>query len=527
MPSPLSLARLCFVIVLAVFYALATLVLVVHGLRLLWLSLARLTTSPEAEAPEPPSWPRVCVQLPVYNEPEVIERAIAALRRLDYPEMEIQVLDDSTDVTTERAARAVRRAQAAGVRATHIRRDSRDGFKAGALANGMQHTDAELFAVFDADFLPEPDTLRRLVAPLAADPSLAFVQARWAHLNRDDSWLTRAQGALLDLHFAVEQAGRQRLRRFLPFNGTAGVWRREAIEAAGGWRGDTLAEDLDLSLRAWLGGARGAFIERVAVPAELPADLGAWRRQQARWAEGMTSVTRLHARSLLRARQPLALRLHALLALSAPASFVALLAVILLHPVLAVAQALGAGPGEAFFTALGAGWLGLLGAIVAHVVAQRAVGPAGAGRRLADFGARPLRPRRPRDDRHPGRRPRPRGTEDEVRPNPQRRGSRDGAGQPRGHGARGVHARRSHRAGGARSLGRPPVPDPLREHPHAGRLGTGKWTWRPRARADSGPRLNREAAAAVYLEATRLRLLTARCPLPRPHPRPRSRLPPA
>ncbi|WP_143536930.1 glycosyltransferase [Rubricoccus marinus] len=378
-------------IVLAALYALATAVLVAHGLRLLGLSFARLTTSPEPLAPEAGiAWPRVCVQLPVYNEPAVVERAVAALGALDYPDLEIQVLDDSTDSTPQRAARAVRDLNASGVRATHIRRDNREGFKAGALANGMTHTDADLFAIFDADFLPEPGTLRQLVSALVAAPEAAFAQARWAHLNRDASPLTRAQGALLDLHFGVEQTGRQRTGRFLPFNGTAGVWRREAIEAAGGWRGDTLAEDLDLSLRAWMGGARGVFVEPLAVPAELPADLAAWRTQQARWAEGMAAVTLLHARGVLRARQPLALRLRALLAISASFSFPALLAVIVLHPVLAVAQALGTGPGETFFTALGAGWLGLIGAVVAHVVAQRAIGPApqtsSLWRRIGDLG---------------------------------------------------------------------------------------------------------------------------------------------
>ena len=362
-------------IALAALYALATAVLVIQGLRLLSLAVGRMATqpTPEAQAPGPPeAWPRVCVQLPVYNEPEVVERVVAAAAALDYPAMEIQVLDDSTDATTERARRAVARAQASGVRAELVRRDGREGFKAGALANGLARTDAPLVAVFDADFVPAPDTLRRLVAPLVADPALAFAQGRWGHINRDDSVLTRAQGALLDLHFSVEQVGRQRLGRFVPFNGTAGVWRREVIARAGGWSGRTLAEDLDLSLRAWAGGARGHVVEPLAVPAELPTDLSAWRRQQARWAEGMTGVTRLHARRLLGARQRLGARLWALLAISAPLAYPALLAMVLLHPVLAVLQATGRGPSEAFFAALGVGWLGLAGAVMAQAVGQRA-----------------------------------------------------------------------------------------------------------------------------------------------------------
>lgn len=371
---------------LAALYALATAVLVAHGLRIGGLALARLRTRPPAEAPAPDEWPRVCVQLPVYNEPEVVERAIAALGAMDYPTMEVQVLDDSTDATSERAARAVRLLSARGLDASHRQRDTREGYKAGALAAGLAETDAPFLAVFDADFVPAPDTLRRLVAPLVADPDRAFAQARWAHLNRDDGWLTRAQGALLDLHFAVEQAGRGRTGRFLPFNGTAGVWRREAIDAAGGWRGETLAEDLDLSLRAWAVGWRGTFVEAVAVPAELPDALGAWRRQQARWGEGMAGVLRLHSARLLRAPHPLLRRLRALFALTAPLAYPALLAMLLLHPLLAAGIALGAGPGRAFVAALGLGWLGLGGALTAHLVAQRAVRPSvPLGRGLVDL----------------------------------------------------------------------------------------------------------------------------------------------
>ncbi|MEM6326798.1 MAG: glycosyltransferase [Bacteroidota bacterium] len=367
--------------VLATLYALATFVLVAHGLRIGGLALARRRPpAPPASVPE--AWPRVCVQLPVYNEPAVVERAIAALGAMDYPAMELQVLDDSTDATTARAARAVRQLRARGVDAVHLRRDSREGFKAGALASGLAHTEADLLAVFDADFVPHPDALRRLVAPLVADPSLAFVQARWAHLNRETSGLTRAQAALLDVHFAVEQAGRGRTGRFLPFNGTAGVWRREAIEAAGGWRGDTLAEDLDLSLRAWARGHRGAFVEGTPIPAELPAAWGAWRRQQARWAEGMAGVARLHLGRLLGAPQPLRRRLRAAFALTAPLAYPALLVILLLHPVLVAAEALGVGPGPTFFAALNLGWTGLLGSVGAHVVAQRAVRPGVSPRRI-------------------------------------------------------------------------------------------------------------------------------------------------
>ncbi len=249
------------------------------------------------------------------------------------------------------------------------------GFKAGALAHGLAHSDALLVAVFDVDFRPPPDTLRRLVPALVRDPGLAFVQAVWTHPEGDATALGRAQAAILDLHFAVEQTARDRARLPLVFNGTAGVWRVAAIEDAGGWQGDTLAEDIDLALRAQAGGWWARLAEHVRVPADLPPTVGAWRRQQARWAKGLAEVARKDLgrvwRSALGLRARLAATAHMALSLSLPS----LLAVIVLHPFVAASQAAGVGPGDGAYALLGVGYVALAGLIIAHVVAQHALYP--------------------------------------------------------------------------------------------------------------------------------------------------------
>lgn len=262
-----------------------------HRLHLLWLLLRH--PPPPPPPPPPPLWPRVLVQLPVYNEASVAERSLDALAALDYPpeRLEVQVLDDSDDETTELVARRIAALRARGLPFEHVRRGSRTGFKAGALAHGLARSSAGLVAIFDADFVPAPDFLRRLV-PRFADPGVGVVQAGWAHLNHSECLLTRLQALALDAHFRVEQAARSRSGRFFNFNGTAGIWRREAIESAGGWAADTVTEDLDLSLRAQLCGWRFLFVEDVEVPAELPGDLDAFRSQQRRWARGAGQTAR-------------------------------------------------------------------------------------------------------------------------------------------------------------------------------------------------------------------------------------------
>ncbi len=232
--------------------------------------------------------PSVLVQLPVRDEGALAVRVAAAAARLDWPRdrLEIQLLDDGSIEHHEELARAVMATVPQGVSFSILRRNERTGFKAGNLAFGLAHSEAPYVAVFDADFVPPPDFLRRTVPALVADTGLAFVQARWTHANRNRNWLTRAQGLLLDAHFSVEQEGRFRAGLPISFNGTAGVWRREAIESGGGWTGDTLTEDLDLSMRCMLKGWRAAFLKDVEVPGELPETAAAWRAQQARWTKG-------------------------------------------------------------------------------------------------------------------------------------------------------------------------------------------------------------------------------------------------
>jgi cellulose synthase/poly-beta-1,6-N-acetylglucosamine synthase-like glycosyltransferase len=247
--------------------------------------------------PEPPhvtrdEFPPLTIQLPLYNEPNVAARLLDAVAAIEYRgALDIQVLDDSTDDTPRIVAECVAAMHARGIAVEHIRRTSREGYKAGALAHGLALSHSELFAVFDADFVPSPDVLLRMV-PHFADPGVGMVQARWTHLNRERSLLTRVQAIFLDAHFAVESAARNFAGRFFNFNGTAGVWRRAAIEQAGGWSASTLTEDLDLSYRAQLAGWRFVFLPDVEVAAELPAALSGFQEQQHRWAKGSIQTAR-------------------------------------------------------------------------------------------------------------------------------------------------------------------------------------------------------------------------------------------
>ena len=237
-------------------------------------------------------FPRVLVQLPIYNEAAVAARAVDAVAAIEWPGLEIQVLDDSTDGTGALVDAAVARHRAAGVGIDILRRAHRRGFKAGALAEGLRRSDAEYVAIFDADFLPPADFVRRALPLFDAGERVGCVQGRWGHLNRDQNWLTRAQAVGVDAHFSVQQYARAAAGRFLNFNGTAGMWRRRAIEEVGGWVGDTLTEDLDLSYRAQLAGWRIVFDRDLVVPAELPPALDAYKSQQRRWACGSIQCAR-------------------------------------------------------------------------------------------------------------------------------------------------------------------------------------------------------------------------------------------
>jgi len=270
--------------------------------------------------------PRVTVQLPIYNERHVVERLIRAVAAFDYPadRLEIQVLDDSTDDTPAIVTSLVAELRATGVDIHHLHRPRRAGFKAGALAAGMRSARGELLAIFDADFLPQKSFLRRAIVHFA-DPEVGMVQARWGHLNRDYSLLTRVAAFLLDGHLIVEQTARHRSGRFFNFNGTAGVWRRAAIEAAGGWSHDTLTEDLDLSYRAQLAGWRFVFLSDLVVPAELPVEMSAYKTQQHRWAKGSVQTACKLLPRVLRSDQPLKRKAEALFHLCGNVSYLLIL----------------------------------------------------------------------------------------------------------------------------------------------------------------------------------------------------------
>jgi cellulose synthase/poly-beta-1,6-N-acetylglucosamine synthase-like glycosyltransferase len=257
-------------------------------IMLAWIRLTRaLPTVARASLPDS-ELPHVLVQLPVCNEGPLALRVAAAACALDWPRdrLTIQLLDDGTQTNHATLAASLPEIVPPDVNLQLLRRGDRKGFKAGNLAFGLSHCEAPYVAIFDADFVPAPDFLRRTVPALVADDGLCFVQARWAHNNRDANWLTRAQGVLLDSHFAVEQEARFRAGLPMSFNGTAGVWNRVAIEQAGGWTGDTLTEDLDLSMRCALAGWRMAMLPEIEVPGELPPTAAAWRAQQARWTKG-------------------------------------------------------------------------------------------------------------------------------------------------------------------------------------------------------------------------------------------------
>jgi cellulose synthase/poly-beta-1,6-N-acetylglucosamine synthase-like glycosyltransferase len=238
--------------------------------------------------------PIVTVQVPVYNERHVVERSIDAVASLDYPRdrLQIQILDDSTDETTRLACQRAAFHRRSGLDIEVLHRGDRAGFKAGALAWGLHRARGDLIALFDADFRPNPDFLLQTIPHFLDRPRLGLVQVRWSHLNADYSPLTRAQAVALDGHFVVEQTARDRSGLLMNFNGTAGVWRKACIEESGGWKADTLSEDLDLSYRAQLAGWETLYLPEVDAPAELPPQIAAFKRQQARWAQGSVQTLR-------------------------------------------------------------------------------------------------------------------------------------------------------------------------------------------------------------------------------------------
>ena len=287
--------------------------------------------------------PLVTVQLPLYNEMYVVDRLVDAVCRMDYPKelLEIQVLDDSTDETRDIAELAARRYRAQGFDIKYLRRTDRTGFKAGALDEGLKTASGEFVAIFDADFVPPADFLRRTL-PQFADPQVGLVQARWGHINEDYSLLTKIQAILLDAHFVLEHGGRNRAGCFFNFNGTAGIWRRTAIGAAGGWQHDTLTEDLDLSYRAQLQGWRFVFIPDLVAPAEVPVEMNSFKSQQHRWAKGSIQTTLKLLPQLLAAPIPLRTKVEAFFHLTANFNYLLMIVLsVLMFPAMYVRYNMG------------------------------------------------------------------------------------------------------------------------------------------------------------------------------------------
>ncbi len=331
----MALALAYFIIViysisllLIFFYSLAQLNLLVN-----YLSQKRQNqTAPKFNLMDPKEIPIVTIQLPVYNEEYVMNRLLENIAKIEYPKskLEIQVLDDSTDDTVINTEASIRKLQEAGLDIQHIRRTDRSGFKAGALKEGLTIAKGEFIAIFDADFLPAPDWLKKTVIYFK-DEEIGVVQTRWGHLNRNYSTLTKIQAFALDAHFTLEQVGRNSKGHFINFNGTAGIWRKECILDAGNWEGDTLTEDLDLSYRAQLKNWKFKYLEDVETPAELPVVISAARSQQFRWNKGGAENFRKTVWSVINAKNiPFRTKFHGVMHLLNSSMFLCVFLVALL-----------------------------------------------------------------------------------------------------------------------------------------------------------------------------------------------------
>ena len=302
----------------------------IHRYHILYLYF-RHKNSPPAEPLPPAHLPRVTIQLPVYNELYVVERLIRAAAALEYPKhlLELQVLDDSTDETAFLARKLTDELQGRGHDITYLHCGQRSGFKAGALEAGLKLAKGDLIAIFDADFVPQPDFLRKTI-PYFDDVRTGMVQTRWGHLNRSYNLLTRLQATLLDAHFMLEHTARNRSGRFFNFNGTAGIWRKSCIADAGGWQHDTLTEDLDLSYRAQLKGWKFVFCPEIITPAEIPVDINSFMSQQHRWSKGGIETALKLLPAILRSRQPLRVKLESFFHLSCNMNYLFMLVLALL-----------------------------------------------------------------------------------------------------------------------------------------------------------------------------------------------------
>ncbi|NIR49371.1 glycosyltransferase [candidate division KSB1 bacterium] len=299
---------------LVLVYAVIIAILALFGLHkyyLLFLYL-KYKNRPRFKPGKFDSLPKVTVQLPIYNEKYVMERLLKAVCLLDYPKalLEVQVLDDSTDETQAVARKWVDFFRRQGFDIKYLRRTNREGFKAGALEAGLKKAEGEFIAIFDADFVPKPDFLIKSI-PYFANKEVGMVQARWGHINQNYSLLTQLQSVFLDGHFVIEHTARNRSGRFFNFNGTAGIWRKKAIESAGGWQHDTLTEDLDLSYRAQIAGWQFAYLPDVVAPSELPVEMNAYKSQQHRWAKGSIQTAKKLLPKIIKSDLPLKVKWEA------------------------------------------------------------------------------------------------------------------------------------------------------------------------------------------------------------------------
>jgi cellulose synthase/poly-beta-1,6-N-acetylglucosamine synthase-like glycosyltransferase len=326
--SYIIIAIYSIALILIFFYSLAQLNLLFNYLS----NKRKEDQAPKFNLLDPAQIPHVTIQLPIYNEEYVVERLLENIAKIEYPKnkLEIQVLDDSTDDSVDETAQLIKNLQDTGLDIQHIQRENRVGFKAGALKEGLKIAKGEFVAIFDADFLPETDWLKKTV-PYFKDPEIGVVQTRWGHLNRDYSLLTKIQAFALDAHFTLEQVGRNAKGHFINFNGTAGIWRKTCIEDAGNWEGDTLTEDLDLSYRAQLKNWKFKYLEDVETPAELPVVISAARSQQFRWNKGGAENFRKSVWSVLTAKNiPFKTKFHGVMHLLNSSMFLCVFTVALL-----------------------------------------------------------------------------------------------------------------------------------------------------------------------------------------------------
>ncbi len=342
-----------------------------HGLIMIIYHKKYITNIPVFDD-ELPIDKKVTIQLPLYNEQYVSERLIDSVCKIEYPKhlLEIQVLDDSTDITTEIVKKIVEQKQKEGFDIKQIRRDSRKGYKAGALKEGLSTATGELIAIFDADFVPNKDFLNNTLKYFTS-PKIGMVQTRWEHLNEDYSILTRIQALALNGHFVMEQPIRNRAGFFINFNGTGGVWRKECIEDAGNWHSDTITEDLDLSYRAQLNGWKFVYLRDITTPAELPAEMNALKAQQFRWTKGAIETAKKILPSVWRSKIPFRVKVQSTFHLTNNIVFpFILLAGILNVPLVFIKNS---GPYSIFFNVMSVFVFAFISSFLFYLYAQRDV----------------------------------------------------------------------------------------------------------------------------------------------------------